>query len=166
MHQHSNICQNHRLEFERGACSEQELLDNFFADRRQFDSKSFLEVINSKYEWLPGMENLLEEVGTQGYDMHTLSNYPVSLFACQIGTTGSFTAYGPQPPKSVRIRLAWGCRECFLAKSSDHTDTRDLYRSGGRTSKRSARSLDTSRLYSPSFRPETPSIPVHHTTPP
>ena len=63
--------------FELGKISEQEMLKNFFLDRRDFDHDRFVDNIKSRYAFLPGMEKLLDTLATQGYPMHAMSNYPV-----------------------------------------------------------------------------------------
>ncbi|EKX46051.1 hypothetical protein GUITHDRAFT_163091 [Guillardia theta CCMP2712] len=63
--------------FEKGLCTEQDLLDGFFLDRRKFDGQGMVNMIASKYEWLPGMKELLIELKQKGYEMHIISNYPI-----------------------------------------------------------------------------------------
>jgi phosphoglycolate phosphatase-like HAD superfamily hydrolase len=63
--------------FELGKISEQEMLKNFFSDRREFDHGRFVDKIKSHYAFLPGMEKLLDTLAVQGYPMHAMSNYPV-----------------------------------------------------------------------------------------
>jgi FMN hydrolase / 5-amino-6-(5-phospho-D-ribitylamino)uracil phosphatase len=62
--------------FELGKISEQEMLKNFFSDRREFDHGRFVDNIKSRYAFLPGMEALLDTLAAQGYPMHAMSNYP------------------------------------------------------------------------------------------
>ena len=63
--------------FERGELSEEQFLQQFFADGRAFDRQGFREAIRSSYAWLAGMEQLLGSLAGQGIAMHALSNYPV-----------------------------------------------------------------------------------------
>jgi HAD superfamily hydrolase (TIGR01509 family) len=65
------------VEFELGKRTEREFLRDFFADRRDFDHRGFVETVRRSYRWLPGMEALLEELHGSGCAMHTFSNYPV-----------------------------------------------------------------------------------------
>jgi len=65
------------LSFERGECTEEELLDHFFLDRREWDGKGMVEMLNTEYRWLPGMEAMVRSLSEQGYEQHVLSNYPV-----------------------------------------------------------------------------------------
>jgi len=65
------------LAFERGECSEDELLRDFFLDRREWDGKGMVEMLNEEYRWLPGMEDIVRCLAAQGYEQHVLSNYPV-----------------------------------------------------------------------------------------
>jgi len=63
--------------FERGECSENDFLDIFFADGRDFDRQGFLGAVRGSYRWLPGIEELLAELHRAGRTMHAFSNYPV-----------------------------------------------------------------------------------------
>lgn len=63
------------LSFERGECSEEEFIRNFFLDRREWDARGMMDMLYDGYSWLPGMEDLLCSLGQQGYQMHVLSNY-------------------------------------------------------------------------------------------
>jgi len=65
------------VEFERGERSEEDFLARFFADGREFDRKGFVRLVRSSYRWLPGLEELLEELHGAGCRMHAFSNYPV-----------------------------------------------------------------------------------------
>ncbi|MFT7616434.1 MAG: HAD superfamily hydrolase (TIGR01509 family) [Planctomycetota bacterium] len=64
------------VEFETGRWTEQEFLDNFFADGRRYDQAGFKEVTLSSYEWIPGIEELLRELQESEVVMHVVSNYP------------------------------------------------------------------------------------------
>lgn len=63
--------------FELGRLSEDEMLDNFFLDKRTFDKRGLVDTVTSRYAFLPGMERLLDILTGQGYPMHAMSNYPV-----------------------------------------------------------------------------------------
>ena len=65
------------LEFERGEIQETEYLRRMFADERQFDFAAFRTAVRRGYRWIDGVEPVLAELKTQGFQMHTLSNYPV-----------------------------------------------------------------------------------------
>ena len=65
------------VEFELGQRSEEDFLESFFADRRDFDRPGFVSTICSAYRWLPGLEELLVELRGAGCTMHAFSNYPV-----------------------------------------------------------------------------------------
>ncbi|MDH3726059.1 MAG: HAD-IA family hydrolase [Myxococcales bacterium] len=65
------------VEFEVDRRTESEFLDDFFADRRDFDRRGFVDVVRTAYRWLPGMEELLAELRGHGFTMHAFSNYPV-----------------------------------------------------------------------------------------
>jgi len=65
------------VEFELGECSEEDFLESFFADGRDFDRRGFVSAIRSSYRWVPGLEELLDELRGSGCAMHAFSNYPV-----------------------------------------------------------------------------------------
>ncbi len=65
------------VEFEVGQRTESEFLSDFFADRRAFDHRGFVDAVRSAYRWLPGMEALLKDLRAAGFSMHAFSNYPV-----------------------------------------------------------------------------------------
>ena len=65
------------VEFELGERSEEDFLESFFADGREFDRRGFVSTVGSSYRWLPGLEELLAELRDAGLIMHAFSNYPV-----------------------------------------------------------------------------------------
>jgi HAD superfamily hydrolase (TIGR01509 family) len=65
------------VEFELGKCSEEDFLQRFFSDGRDFDRRAFVGAVRSSYRWLPGLEELLAELRGAGCAMHAFSNYPV-----------------------------------------------------------------------------------------
>lgn len=65
------------VEFELGMRSEEEFLEDFFADGRDFDRRAFVSTVRSSYRWLPGLEELLGDLRGAGCTMHAFSNYPV-----------------------------------------------------------------------------------------
>jgi HAD superfamily hydrolase (TIGR01509 family) len=65
------------VEFEVGERSEEDFLESFFADGRDFDRRGFVGAICSAYRWLPGLEELLTELRGSGCAMYAFSNYPV-----------------------------------------------------------------------------------------
>jgi HAD superfamily hydrolase (TIGR01509 family) len=65
------------VEFELGARSEEDFLQSFFADGRDFDRRAFLSTVRSSYRWLPGLEELLDELRSSKCTMHAFSNYPI-----------------------------------------------------------------------------------------
>lgn len=65
------------VEFERGERTEEEFLEGFFADGRDFDRREFVRAIHSSYRWIPGMEEVLCELRDAGCNMYAFSNYPV-----------------------------------------------------------------------------------------
>jgi HAD superfamily hydrolase (TIGR01509 family) len=64
------------IDFELDACSEAELLQNFFSDGRTFDSAGLKETMRRAYRWMDGMEPLLASLLRMGVQMHAMSNYP------------------------------------------------------------------------------------------
>ena len=65
------------VEFELGRRTQDEFLDDFFADRRVFDHRAFISAVQAAYRWLPGMEEMLKELHGSGFAMHAFSNYPI-----------------------------------------------------------------------------------------
>jgi FMN hydrolase / 5-amino-6-(5-phospho-D-ribitylamino)uracil phosphatase len=65
------------VQFELGELSEDDFLGRFFADGRDFDRERFVAAVRSSYRWLPGLEELLMELRTKGFEMHAFSNYPI-----------------------------------------------------------------------------------------
>lgn len=64
------------VEFEHGEIDEHACMAKFFQDARPFDVGAFKAHVARGYEWLPGIEPLLEELAAHGVEMHALSNYP------------------------------------------------------------------------------------------
>jgi FMN hydrolase / 5-amino-6-(5-phospho-D-ribitylamino)uracil phosphatase len=64
------------VRFERSELSEDEFLDSFFEDGRRYDAAAFKAVVRQSYEWITGVEAVLEALRAGGACMHTLSNYP------------------------------------------------------------------------------------------
>lgn len=64
------------IEFEHGTIDEAEYLRRFFADRRTFDHAAFVDCVRRAYRWVPGMRELLAELGRGPRPVHALSNYP------------------------------------------------------------------------------------------
>lgn len=64
------------IEFELDQRNEASFLSSFFADRRSFDHRGFVDAVRASYRWLAGMEDLLRELYSLGVPMHAFSNYP------------------------------------------------------------------------------------------
>ena len=64
------------LRFEQGRIDEEEMLRDFFADRRPCDGPGLKAAMRAAYRFLPGIEQLLQHLHGLGIPMHTLSNYP------------------------------------------------------------------------------------------
>lgn len=65
------------IEFEKGNISEDEYFTTFFRDGRSVDGAGLRECLCQSYDWLDGMEDLVAELKSNGYEMYALSNYPV-----------------------------------------------------------------------------------------
>jgi len=65
------------FEFERGEIDEATFAGRFFHDARPFDCEGLKNVLRSGYDYLPGMRDLLSDLGARGVAMHALSNYPI-----------------------------------------------------------------------------------------
>ncbi len=65
------------LEFERDEIDEHEFYERFFSGERQIDGPAMKAAMREHYRWLEGMESLVGRLSDAGYEMHTLSNYPV-----------------------------------------------------------------------------------------
>lgn len=65
------------FEFERGEIDEPTFARRFFRDGREFDCEGLKAAMVAGYDFLPGMQQLLEELATCGIAMHALSNYPL-----------------------------------------------------------------------------------------
>ena len=63
------------IEFEKGRISEAEYLEQFFHDGRPIDCEALRQCLTQAYRWIDGMEDLLEELMTAGFELHALSNY-------------------------------------------------------------------------------------------
>ena len=64
------------VRFERDHIDEPQMLAEFFADGRAYDHAGLVTTMKGAYDWLPGIEALLESLSAAGVEMHTLSNYP------------------------------------------------------------------------------------------
>jgi epoxide hydrolase-like predicted phosphatase len=64
------------LEFERNEIAEKEFFRKFFGDARYFDGEKMKSCMERNYRFLPGIEELLADLKSQGVPMYALSNYP------------------------------------------------------------------------------------------
>ena len=64
------------VDFELGLLEEEQFLEQFFADQRDYDIQGFRELFKKSYQWIDGIPELLEELASCGIEMHALSNYP------------------------------------------------------------------------------------------
>lgn len=55
---------------------QEQFLAKFFKDGRDFDHESFTTAVVDAYEYVDGMENLLEALSNAGHKVHACSNYP------------------------------------------------------------------------------------------
>ncbi|KAK3276554.1 hypothetical protein CYMTET_15378 [Cymbomonas tetramitiformis] len=65
------------LDFEKGLMDEEEFAATFFEDGRDFDYEGLKDTCYAGYQWIDGMEELLQELSTDGYHLHAFSNYPL-----------------------------------------------------------------------------------------
>lgn len=65
------------VEFEKGNLHETEFLANFFADGRVYDHNAMVDLMREGYAWIDGMPALLLDLRSAGFELHTLSNYPI-----------------------------------------------------------------------------------------
>ncbi|GAX82437.1 hypothetical protein CEUSTIGMA_g9865.t1 [Chlamydomonas eustigma] len=63
--------------FERGEINQDELFRQFFNDRRNFDGPELVKTMEEAYYFVDGMECLLDQIKSSGYEMHAMSNYPI-----------------------------------------------------------------------------------------
>jgi len=63
------------IEFEHGRITEDEYLTRFFQDQRPVDGAAVRRCLSESYQWVDGMQELLAELHTKGYEIHALSNY-------------------------------------------------------------------------------------------
>ncbi|KAI4342882.1 hypothetical protein MLD38_027448 [Melastoma candidum] len=64
-------------EFEKGLIDEAELARKFFKDGRSFDLEGLKNCMRAGYEYLQGIEKLLQDLKKNGYEMHAFTNYPI-----------------------------------------------------------------------------------------
>jgi HAD superfamily hydrolase (TIGR01509 family) len=63
-------------DFETGKIDEKTFLTRFFADGRAIDPVALKRCLMVSYQWLDGVEEVLDELSGLGVPMHALSNYP------------------------------------------------------------------------------------------
>jgi HAD superfamily hydrolase (TIGR01509 family) len=64
-------------EFERGNLEEEAYARISFLDGRVYDYEALKKEIRAGYQFLEGMENVLQELHAQELEMHLMSNYPI-----------------------------------------------------------------------------------------
>lgn len=65
------------VRFERAELDERSFLSTFFKDGRDYDSDGFKARVQGAYEWIAGMQRLVQSLAERGTCMHALSNYPL-----------------------------------------------------------------------------------------
>ncbi|KAF8015410.1 hypothetical protein BT93_H1035 [Corymbia citriodora subsp. variegata] len=65
------------IEFEKGLIDEMELARKFFKDGRPFDLEGLKTCMRRGFSYLEGMEELLQELKENGYEIHAFTNYPI-----------------------------------------------------------------------------------------
>jgi len=63
------------IRFERGEIDEDEYCATFFRDRRPVDKRALKDAMSAAYDFLPGVEALLQSLHANGVPMYALSNY-------------------------------------------------------------------------------------------
>eukprot|EP00026_Physarum_polycephalum_P018317 Phypoly_transcript_19859.p1 GENE.Phypoly_transcript_19859~~Phypoly_transcript_19859.p1 ORF type:complete len:205 (+),score=19.55 Phypoly_transcript_19859:51-665(+) len=65
------------VEFELGKISEQELFERFLHTRKipLDEGNEFKRMLHDSYQFVTGMDTLLQELNMKGYEVHALSNY-------------------------------------------------------------------------------------------
>lgn len=64
------------IEFEKGVITEEELAIKFFSDARAFDFDGLKQCMSDGYAYLDGIEDILQRLKLNGYEMHAFTNYP------------------------------------------------------------------------------------------
>nr|VDD62587.1 unnamed protein product [Brassica oleracea] len=70
------------IEFEKGLIDEDELARKFFIDGRDFDLEGLKDCIRSGYSYLDGMQELLQTLRDDNFEIHAFTNYPIWFFTC------------------------------------------------------------------------------------
>ncbi|XP_051138416.1 flavin mononucleotide hydrolase 1, chloroplatic [Andrographis paniculata] len=65
------------IEFEKGHINEMELAQIFFKDGRPIDLEGLKSCMRQGYSYIKGVEGLLVDLKSSGYEMHTATNYPI-----------------------------------------------------------------------------------------
>jgi FMN hydrolase / 5-amino-6-(5-phospho-D-ribitylamino)uracil phosphatase len=65
------------LDFEHGRIGEDEYCARFFTDGRGLDKIAFKSMMSGSFQWMEGVEPLLQELQREGFAMHALSNYSI-----------------------------------------------------------------------------------------
>ncbi|XP_022854180.1 flavin mononucleotide hydrolase 1, chloroplatic isoform X2 [Olea europaea var. sylvestris] len=65
------------IEFEKGLINEMELARKFFKDGRSFDLEGLKSCMRTGYSYIEGVEELLQALKKNRYEMHAFTNYPI-----------------------------------------------------------------------------------------
>ncbi|XP_007029479.2 PREDICTED: uncharacterized protein LOC18599440 isoform X1 [Theobroma cacao] len=65
------------IEFENGVINEEELAGKFFKDGRPFDLEGLKNCMRRGYSYIDGIEQLLQALKQNNYEMHAFTNYPI-----------------------------------------------------------------------------------------
>ncbi|KAJ4721488.1 Haloacid dehalogenase-like hydrolase family protein [Melia azedarach] len=65
------------IEFEKGIIDEMELARKFFKDGRPFDLEGLKNCMKRGYSYIDGLEELLNDLKQNNYEMHAFTNYPI-----------------------------------------------------------------------------------------
>lgn len=65
------------IDFEEGRITESEYFNRFFHDGRPVDGDKLKRCMRQAYGWIDGMEELLADTRSAGYEIHAFSNYSI-----------------------------------------------------------------------------------------
>ncbi len=65
------------VEFECGRLSREQMRERYFEDGRALDLEGLETCMRESYRFMPGIEDLLDDLLRAGYELHALSNYPI-----------------------------------------------------------------------------------------
>ncbi|CAM6092950.1 unnamed protein product [Calypogeia fissa] len=100
------------IEFEKGLLTEEEFAVKMFNDKRGYDYEGLKQCMANGYEYVEGMESLLQRLKATGIDMHIFSNYPT--WYTMIEDKLNLSQYLPWTFVSCHTGLRKPSQEAFL----------------------------------------------------